>query len=71
MCSALGRLSVNSAGSSWELVVWGFFFFSSGLRLSVEWALSLPFLGVGESSFSLSFYFLRVEDKGEVKVNLG
>lgn len=47
-----------------------FFFFSpSGLRLSVEWALSLPFLGVGESLFLLSFHFLRVEDKGKVKVN--
>lgn len=46
-------------------------FFSSGLRLSIEWALSLPFLGVGESLFSLSFHFLRVEYKGKVKVNLG
>lgn len=27
VCTALGRHSVNSACGSWELVVWGFFFF--------------------------------------------
>lgn len=53
MCSALGRLSVNSAGSSWELVVWGFFFFQwTEAERSMGTFFAFP--GVGESLFSLS-----------------